>query len=52
MIEAFWAAGDYDAIDWMATAIQASVDRADSPTGANDRGATTLANWWLTGAVA
>ncbi|WP_373928795.1 hypothetical protein QTN93_02090 [Sphingomonas aerolata] len=52
MIEAFWAAGDYDAIDWMATAIQASVDRTDAPTGANDRGASTLANWWLTGAVA
>ncbi len=52
MIEAFWAAGDYDAIDWMATAIQASVDRTDGPIGANDRGATTLANWWLTGAVA
>ena len=52
MIEAFWAAGDYDAIDWMATAIQASVDRTDAPIGANDRGASTLANWWLTGAVA
>jgi len=52
MIEAFWAAGDYDAIDWMATAIQASADRTDASTGANDRGASTLANWWLTGAVA
>ncbi len=52
MIEAFWAAGDYDAIDWMATAIQASVDRTDAPIGANDRAASTLANWWLTGAVA
>jgi len=52
MIEAFWAAGDYDAIDWMATAIQASVDRTGHPTGADDRGAATLANWWLTGAAA
>jgi hypothetical protein len=52
MIEAFWAAGDYDAIDWMATAIQASADRTGDPTGANDRGAATLANWWLTGAAA
>lgn len=52
MIEAFWAAGDYDAIDWMATAIQASADRTDAPIGANDRTASTLANWWLTGAVA
>jgi len=52
MIEAFWAAGDYDAIDRMATAIQPSVDRTDAPIGVNDRGASTLANWWLTGAVA
>jgi hypothetical protein len=52
MIEAFWTAGDYDAIDWMATAIQASVDRTGHPTGADDRGAATLANWWLTGAAA
>jgi hypothetical protein len=52
MIEAFWAAGDYDAIDWMATAIQASADRTGDPTGGNDRGAATLANWWLTGAAA
>ncbi len=54
MIEALWAAGDYDAIDRMALAIEAiaieaSSDRNDAPAGDGNRHATKLATWWLTG---
>lgn len=60
MMEALWAAGDYAAMDRMATAIEAASQRNDAPmTQRNDapmdpahRGATTLAAWWLTGAAA
>jgi len=52
MMEAFWAAGDYAAIDRMATAIEAASERNDAPTDATQRGATTRATWWLTGAAA
>ncbi|MEG8042045.1 hypothetical protein QP164_04305 [Sphingomonas sp. LR59] len=52
MIEALWAAGDYDGIDRMATTIEASSEQDDAPVDGSARGATTLATWWLTGAAA
>ncbi|TCP87518.1 hypothetical protein C8J42_11033 [Sphingomonas sp. PP-CE-1A-559] len=52
MMEALWAAGDYAAIDRMATAIEAASERNDTPMDATHRGATTRAIWWLTGAAA
>ena len=52
MMEALWAAGDYDAIDRMATAIATAAERNDAPLDATNRNATTLAGWWLTGAAA
>ena len=52
MMEALWAAGDYAAIDRMATAIDAASQRDDAPMDPAYRGATTLAAWWLTGAAA
>lgn len=52
MIEALWSAGDYDAIDRMATAIEASSDQGDTPGVSENRTATALATWWLTGAAA
>ncbi len=52
IMEAFWAAGDYAAIDRMATAIEAASERNDAPMDATHRGATTRATWWLTGAAA
>jgi hypothetical protein len=51
-IEALWAAGDYDAIDRTAAAIEALSERLDPPIDEGDRSARTLANWWLTGATA
>lgn len=51
MIEALWAAGDYDAIDRVAIAIEKSSDRDDAPAGDGNSSATTLATWWLTGAT-
>ncbi len=51
-MEALWAAGDYDAIDRTAAAIEASSERPDPPIDKGDRSAKTLANWWLTGATA
>ncbi len=52
MMEALWAAGDYEAIDRMASAIEASSERSDTPGDGANRDAQTLANWWLTGAAA
>ncbi len=52
MIEALWAAGEYDGIDRMATTIEASSEQDDAPVDGSARGATTLATWWLTGAAA
>lgn len=51
-MEALWVAGDYDAIDRTAAAIEASSEQPDPPIGEGDRGAKALANWWLTGATA
>ena len=51
-MEALWAAGDYDAIDRTAAAIEASSEQPDPPIDKGDRSARTLANWWLTGATA
>ena len=51
-MEALWAAGDYDAIDRTAAAIEASSEQPDPPIGKGDRSAKALANWWLTGATA
>lgn len=52
LMEALWAAGDYTAIDRMATAIEAASQRNDAAMEPTHRGATTLAAWWLTGAAA
>ena len=49
MIEALWAAGDYDAIDRIAMEIEASSDRDDAPAYTRNNSATTLATWWRTG---
>ncbi len=49
MIEALWAAGDYDAIDRMAMEIEASSDRDDASADNKNSSATTLATWWRTG---
>jgi hypothetical protein len=51
-MEALWAAGNYDAIDRTAAAIEASSERPDPPIDTGDRSAKALANWWLTGATA
>ncbi len=52
MMEALWAAGDYAAIDRMATAIDANSQRNDALMDPARRDATTLATWWLTGVAA
>lgn len=51
-MEAMWAAGDYDAIDRIAAAVDATSERSENPEGNKDRSAKTLAHWWLTGAAA
>lgn len=51
-IEALWAAGDYAAIDRIATTIVTRPDNGKAMAATGDRSATQVAAWWQTGTTA